>query len=140
MLEPGETVTSARYQKQMIKLSNAIEAKRPFTDSGTRQVILLHDNARPHTAKATMEVISNLNWEVLPHAAYSPDLAPSDYHLFRSLQHHLCDSHFRSLEEVKKSIDEFIESKSPSFFRSGIRKLAERWQKCVESEGDYFED
>lgn len=124
----------------MIKLSDAIEAKRPFSGSGTRQVMLLHDNARPHTAKATMEVISSLGWEILPHAAYSPDLAPSDYYLFRSLQHHLSDSHFRSPEKVKKSIDEFFESELPSFFRSGIRKLAERWQKCIESEGDYFED
>ncbi|EFN63249.1 hypothetical protein EAG_07866, partial [Camponotus floridanus] len=27
--------------------------------------------------------------EILSHVAYSPDLTPSDYFLFRSLQHHL---------------------------------------------------
>ena len=113
-------------------------AKRSFTGSETRQVLLLHDNARPHTAKATLEIISNLGWELLPHAAYSPDFAPSDYHLFRSLQHHLADSHFQTLEEVRKSIHDFIKSKPSSFFRNWIRELPERWQKCIESEEDYF--
>jgi hypothetical protein len=62
------------------------------------------------------DVICSLGWEVLPHAAYSPDLALSDYHLFKSLQHHLADTHFKTVEEVQKSIDDFITSKPPSFF------------------------
>lgn len=95
---------------------------------------------RGYTAKATLKTTSDLGWKILPHAAYSPDLAPSDYHLFRSLQHHVADSHFTSVEEVEKNIVEFIDSKQPSFFRSGIRQLPERWQKCVESKEDYFED
>jgi len=98
--------------------------------------ILLQDNARPHTIKSTMEIF-DLSWEILPHAAYSPDLTPSDYHLFQALQHHLVDSHFK--EEIERSIKKFIDSKQPSFFRNGIRQPPERWQKCVKSEGDYFE-
>jgi histone-lysine N-methyltransferase SETMAR len=140
LLRPDQTVTSELYQQQLIRVSDALEEKRPFTGSGRRTVILLQDNARPHTAKKTLETISNLGWEILPHAAYSPDLAPSDYHLFRSLQHHLTDSQFKSVEQIEKSLDEFIALTPTSFFRSGIRQLPERWQKCVQSEGDYFED
>jgi hypothetical protein len=81
-----------------------------------------------------------LGCEVLPHAAYSPDLAPSDYHLFQSLQHHLADTHFKTVEEVRKSIDDFIASKLPSFFRDGIRQLPERWSKVIENNGEYFQD
>jgi len=71
---------------------------------------------------------------------YSPDLTLSDYHLFRSLQHHFSESQFKSIEEVQKSFDEFIESKLSSFFRSGIPQLPEKWQKYIKTEGDYFED
>jgi len=40
--------------------------------------------------------------------AYSPDVALSDYHLFRSMAHGLADQHFRSYEEVKNWIDSWI--------------------------------
>jgi hypothetical protein len=87
----------------------------------------------------TNDVICSLGWEVLPHALYSPDLAPSDYHLFRLLQHHLADTHFKTVEEVRKSIDDFIASKPPSFFRDGIRQLPEDGA-VIENIGDNFQD
>lgn len=139
-LKPGETVTGERYKSQLIRLNEALAQKRPFTGAGTRPVILLHDNARPHTSKTTVDYLSNLGWEVLPHAAYSPDMAPSDYYLFRSLQHHLADEQFKTLDDVQKSLTNFIHSKSPSFFRTGIHELPEKWLKCINNDGDYFPD
>ncbi|GBP53755.1 Mariner Mos1 transposase [Eumeta japonica] len=46
------------------------------------KVILLHDNAHPHVAKPVKTYLGTLKWDVLPHPPYSPDIAPSDYHLF----------------------------------------------------------
>ncbi|KAG5313010.1 MOS1T transposase, partial [Pseudoatta argentina] len=48
------------------------------------KVILLHDNARPHVAKPVKTYLETLKWDVLPHPPYSPDIAPSDFHLFKS--------------------------------------------------------
>jgi len=79
------------------------------------------------------------NWEVLPHPAYSPDLAPSDYHLFSSIGHALAEWHFDSYEDVRKWLDEWFASKDKEFFWRGIHKLLERWEKCIISEGKYFE-
>jgi histone-lysine N-methyltransferase SETMAR len=45
-------------------------------------VVLFHDNTCPHTAANAVETLKKLNFEVLEHPLYSPDLAPSDYQLF----------------------------------------------------------
>ncbi|XP_029656962.2 matrilin-2 [Octopus sinensis] len=46
------------------------------------------DNAKPHTARKTSNNIEELDGvKVLLQPAYSPDVAPSDYGLFRSMQH-----------------------------------------------------
>jgi len=52
----------------------------------SRKILLLHDNARPHTAAHTLETLKQLKWEAMEHPAYSPDLAPSDFHLFGPLK------------------------------------------------------
>ncbi|GBP54769.1 Mariner Mos1 transposase [Eumeta japonica] len=49
------------------------------------KIILLHDNARLHVAVPVKNYLKELDWEVLPHPPYSPDIAPSNYHLFRSM-------------------------------------------------------
>jgi hypothetical protein len=46
-----------------------------------KRVILQHDNARPHTARLTLQTIQKNGWELLSHSPYSPQLAPSDCHL-----------------------------------------------------------
>ena len=102
-------------------------------------MILQCDNARPHVTKVVKTYLETLKWEVLSHPPYSQDVAPSDYHLFRSMAHGLADQHFWSYVEVKNWIDSWIASKDDQFFRRGIRTLPERWEKVVASDGQYFE-
>jgi transposase len=60
--------------------------------------VLLHDNARPHTAARTRALPEPFNWELFDHPSYSPDLSPSDYHLFTYLKNWLSLQRFNNEE------------------------------------------
>ena len=79
--ERGTTTNSPRYSEMLTdRLKPAIRSKR--RGLLLKSVVLLHDNARPHTAAHTTETLGKLKFEVMAHPSYSPDLAPSDYHMF----------------------------------------------------------
>ena len=83
-----------------------MKEKRP--ELATRKGVIFHqDNPIPHTYLVTRKKLLELGWEVMPHPAYSPDLAPSDYHLFRSLQNHMNGKTFESNEAVKNELITF---------------------------------
>jgi len=139
LLQPNETIIRDRYRLQLMRLSRALKEKRPQYEQRHDKVILQHYNARPHVAQAIKTYLETLKWEVLPHPPYSPDIAPSDYHLFRSMIHDLSEQKFSSYEDTKKWVDSWLASKDADFFRRGIHMLPERWKKVVASDGQYFE-
>ncbi|GFS05970.1 transposase [Elysia marginata] len=50
----------------------------------------------PHSANLTHQRLQRYGWEILPHPAHSPDLAPSDFHLFGPLKCHLVGMAFET--------------------------------------------
>ncbi|EFN85012.1 Histone-lysine N-methyltransferase SETMAR, partial [Harpegnathos saltator] len=93
---------------------------------------------RPHVGQPVRTYLEGVKWEVLPHPPYSPDIAPSDYHLFRSMQSVLIGERFTSYDSIQKWVDDWITSKEIEFFTREIRLLPERWAKVVVSDGKYF--
>ncbi|GFW88940.1 histone-lysine N-methyltransferase SETMAR [Trichonephila clavipes] len=91
----GQTLNSDLYCQQLDRLKLAIDQKR--SELANRRSVVLHQtNARPHTSVVTRQKLWELGWEVLMHPPYSPNLAPSDYHLFLTLQNFLSDKELGS--------------------------------------------
>jgi len=111
LLKSGDSITDDRYRLQLIRLSRALREKRPEYEQRHDKVILLHDNARPHVAKVIKRYLETLKWDVLLHPPYSPDIAPSDYWLFRRMQQVT-----GSLLSQKSKIDSKIGSPPKSHF------------------------
>jgi len=89
-----------------------------------------------HTHAVAMAAIRECGFELLSHLAYSPDLAPSDYHVYRSLKDSLRGQSFGCGEEVIHTINYWFELQEKQFFVDVVNSLAHRWEKCVVLERD----
>ncbi len=136
LLPHNTTITAVVYCAQLERLKAEIEKTRPQHN----KIYFLHDNARPHIAKLTRQKLIEFGWKVLPHPPYSPDLAPTDYHLFRSLSNNLREKTFNNDDEVLSYLTNFFQSKPAQFYSDGISSLPIRWQKVVDSDGQYIID
>lgn len=137
-LNPGETITAEIYCQQIDEMHLKLQQHHPALVN-RKGPILLHDNARPHVAHLTLQKLNNLGYEILPHPAYSPDLSPTDYHFFKHLENFLRDKCFINQDDAKNAFNDFIASRTPEFYDTGIKKLVSRWSKCIQSLGSYFD-
>ena len=136
LLPDKTTINSDVYCHQLDKLNESLKHKRP--ELINRKGVVFHqDNARPHTSLVTRQKLLQLRWNIMPHPPYSQDLAPSDYHLFRSLPNYLDGNTFGSNEDVKNHLEKFFSSKEQIFYERGIMSLPGRWKKVLDHNGQY---
>jgi len=137
IMAKGTTINSDAYVQTLKKLYARLRRVRP--NRQMKDVLLQHDNARPHTSLRTMETIATFGWTVLPHPPYSPDLAPSDFHLFGSLKDGMRGIHFSDDESLVKAAKQWLKGAGAEFYRRGIHALVPRWRMAVANDGDYVE-
>ncbi|GBM20788.1 Histone-lysine N-methyltransferase SETMAR [Araneus ventricosus] len=135
-MQRGTTINAVVYGQTLRKLRRAIQNKR--LGMLTEGILLLHDNARPHTAAQTRALLDSFGWEVLD-LPYSPDLATSDFHLFRHLKHNLGGNHYNDDEDVKIAVTSWLSEQAASFYEEGIQNLVVRYDKCLNKLGSFAE-
>ena len=81
-----------------------------------------------------------LGWEVLMNPPYSLDLAPSDYHLFRSLKNSLNGVKLASKEACENHLVQFFVQKSQKFYSDGIMIVPAKWIKVIDQNGTCIND
>ena len=94
-------------------LQRAIKSKRP--EMLSNGIILLHDNARPHTASLMRDKLQRFGWETLQHPPYSPGLSPCDIHIFGDLKKDIRRYRFHSDEKVQEWVRLWIHQRPTSF-------------------------
>jgi histone-lysine N-methyltransferase SETMAR len=72
---------------------------------------------------STCALLADFAWDVFHHSPYSPDLAPSDFHLFTYLKQFLGGTCIVSNEEVKMMVKDWFDGLATDFYDGGIQKL-----------------
>ena len=81
----------------------------------TKGVLFVHDNAPAHRALATKKKLAYLGFQCLDHPPYSPDLAPSDNHVFPGLKKQLKGRHFSSDAEFIAAAETWFDGRPSEF-------------------------
>jgi len=130
-------ITGVYYADLLHKLHLAIKEKR--RGKLTQEPLLLHDNAPAHRSHVGQAAVLESGFEEMHHPPYSPDLAPSDYHLFPNLKQHPCGQRFSTDDELKYATEEWLKEQSELFYFTGIKKPRQCYKLCIDKGGDYVE-
>jgi len=87
----------------------------------TKGVLFLHVKAPANQSLATQKKLPYLGFQCFDHTPYSPDVAPSDYHLFPGLKKQLKCRHFSSNAEVIAAAETRLDGQLSEFFLSGLQ-------------------
>jgi hypothetical protein len=123
VLPRGQMINSDVHVETLKKLK-LFRRVRPHKDE--TKIHHHHDNMRPHTSLHTREAITKLQWTVLPHPPYIPDLAPSGYHPFSPLKDANRGKKFEDDEEVISEVQRWLRQRPAEWYREGIQALTSR--------------
>ncbi len=132
------TIKSEVYVQILMNLRDSIRTRRPERWRN-HDWVLVDDNASSYTSDETMEFLRQVRMKKGPHPAYSPDLAPCDFFLFSTLKRTLRGRRFDTLDDLQEVVTETLESIPKQAFVDCFDKWQHRWEKCVLSDGNYFE-
>ena len=60
-LKPGETINQQKYCEQLKAVQEKLRELFP-THILRKEISYLHDNAKPHTARSTKQLLEDLKW------------------------------------------------------------------------------
>ena len=105
------------------------------------KVIIFHDNATALKAICVSDLLRRWRWEVglLEHPPYAPDLSPCNYDLIPKLKAPLRGQRFRTRDDIAITVRRLIMKNFSHGEADDIRRLPHRWQRTIDSLGDYFE-
>jgi len=69
----------------------------------------------------------------------STHLAPSNYHLFVFVKNQIRGQHYETNDTLQTAVHQSLRAAGTEFYRKGVFKLPEQWEKCVQRSGDYVE-
>ena len=134
----GITVNKEYYIEVLRELRKRFRRKRPeLFESG--QWHFHQDNAPVHNSILVTDYLTQMGIKTVPHPPYSPDLAPCDFWLFPKLKENLRGNRYSTIDDMKEAVTRVLNTLTQEDFQEAFQKLLERYNKCIDVGGEYFE-
>ena len=92
------------------------------------------DNSPVHNSILVADYLTNMGINTVAHSPYCTDLAPCDFWWFPKLK----GCSYVTIE-MKEAVMKVIDMLTQEDFHGALRKILERYNKCISTGGDYFE-
>lgn len=135
-LDKGQKLDRYYYIENCLRpVIKEMRQERP--KSGTHGLKLLHDNAKPHSAKEVKDYLKQEGINLVPHPPYSPDLSPSDFWLIDYIKRNLEDQ--TSEKRLFDAVTNLVFSTPKEEYKKAFERWIHRMELCIKNEGEYFE-
>jgi hypothetical protein len=109
-------------------------------DLAMQRVWQLHnDNAPAHSSRLIQTFLAKHNIPVVQQAPYSPNMAHCDFWLFLHLKTQLKGAQFESRDDIIRNMTAKLHTVRKEAFQKCFEQWQNYWEKCDQSQGDYFE-
>jgi len=95
------------------------------------------DNARPHTHKATKNVLNELKFILLPHPS-SPDISQSKFFLYGMMKKELQGRHHETFGDTINLVDEILHIISKNTFSAVFENWINRLIAVIDRGGNFL--
>jgi len=134
--QPGQTVNRNLYREVLIQLRESEE--KTAWDVKNGDWLLHHDNVPAHISLVVREfLIKKKTWPLFPTLLIH--FATCNFYVFPKMKFPLKGRRFISTEKIKAESQQVLNTLMPADLNECFLKWQNRWDRCIQSLGDYFE-
>jgi hypothetical protein len=93
--------------------------------------MLHYDNAPSHISVLTQQFLAKYKMAVIPHPAFSLDLASCDLFLFPKMELKLKGRRLDTIEEIHAETQRVPDTLTENAFQDAFQKCVRRWDRCL---------
>ena len=102
------------------------------------QMLIVHDNARPHVSRVVTDFLAEQNITLVPQPAYSPDFNLLDRFVFRNFEVFRLGENYSNYDEVMEAVNDYTATFTTGQFLKQLESLKLHVQKIIDIDGDYL--
>ena len=136
VLDQGESINGERYKQFLVRMEHNF--RRHCRPLSWNRMMLMHDNARPHTCKLVQEFLQEKGVEMVKQPAWSPDFNLLDRYVFASLENARIRIDFHDKVDIGTFLTDHLNTICSNQFSTQLTLLELDLEDIAACSGDYL--